>query len=36
MLVANTLLVNPHAGNSQNTIFLFQPARVELVVRDDP
>jgi hypothetical protein len=36
VLVSNALLVNANTGNSQDAIFLFQPARIELIIRYNP
>jgi len=36
VLVSNTLLVNADTSNSQDAIFLVQPARIELVIWHNP
>lgn len=36
MLVANSLLVDAHPRDSQDPVFFLQPARVQLVIWDNP
>lgn len=36
MFVPNALLVDAHTLNSEKTVFVGEPSRIQLVVRDDP
>lgn len=36
MLVADTLLVDPHSLHSQDTVFLLQPAGIKLIIWNQP